>query len=249
MARPRLRERILAYGGPGSGKTNAWLRLAKHLPDATFYVIDTEIGAERSMEEYPDIENIKVYGVIDWPEYRKAQKEICAKAKAGDWIVLDMAEKAWKAVQRDFIEQIFGQDTGDYFLQARKKLKKGAESIFGGKDSVLKGWTDWSVINARYDDFILPLVYRSKANLFIASMPDVVNEDDDKDVKALFGPYGAKPAGQKALGHQPDTLLLMQYTREGWTMTTVKDRGGRKYMDHVRVIDFYFQYGKIAGWY
>jgi len=249
MPKPRLRERILTYGGPGSGKTNAWMRLAKHLPDSTFYVIDTEIGAERSLQEYPEIENVVVYPVIDWTDYRKAQKEIMLKATANDWMVLDMASAAWKAVQRDFINQIFDQDMGDYFMQARKKLKKGAESIFGGKDSVLKGWTDWPVINSRYEDFIMPLVYRSKSNLFIASMTDTVSDDDPKDVKALFGPFGVKPAGQKALGHQPDTLLLFQYTSLGWTMTTVKDRGGRKYMDHVKVIDFYYQYGKIAGWY
>ena len=82
MPKPRLRERILTYGGPGSGKTNAWMRLAKHLPDSTFYVIDTEIGAERSLQEYPEIENVVVYPVIDWTDYRKAQKEIILKATA-----------------------------------------------------------------------------------------------------------------------------------------------------------------------
>lgn len=244
-----MRERLLAVGGPGSGKTLGWERIAYHSPNSKFYVIDTEIGANRSLEEFPGIQNVEVMEAVDWPDYRKAQRLFCDKAKEGDWIVVDMVDKAWTAVQRNFISEVFDQEMGEYFMQARQKMKKDAKSLFGGKDSALKGWTDWITINRQYDDFIFPLVYRSPANLYLAAAPSTISEDDDKDIRDLYGPYGVKPAGQKALGHQPDTVLLFAYTKGGWVITTMKDRGGRKYLDHQPLHNLFFQYGvAIAKW-
>ena len=70
----------------------------------------------------------------------------------------------------------------------------------------------------------------------------------NKEIKELFGPYGLKPAGQKALGYQPDTVLLLAHAREGYYITTIKDRGGRKYFDRARLHNLALQYGKTAGW-
>ena len=247
-----MRERILAMGGPGSGKTYTWLKLASyyqtHSPGATFYVIDSEIGAERSLLEFPKLTNVKVFPVVDWLEYREAQKMISKKCAEGDWVVLDMADKAWSSVQRYFIDGIFKQDMGEYFLEARKKLKKDAKRLFAGKDAALKGWTDWPVINSLYEDFIFPLVYRIPANLFMATAGQKVSEEDAQDIRDLYGPHGIRPSGQKNLAYQPDTVLLLTHKQEGYHITTVKDRGGRSYFDNKRLYNFPVQYGKVAGW-
>jgi len=240
-------------GGPGSGKTYTWLKLASYYqtrhPDATFYVIDSEIGAERSLLEFPGLTNVKVFPVVDWKEYREAQKTIAKKCTEYDWVVLDMADKAWTAVQRYYIEEIFNQqDMGDYFLEARKKLKKDAKSLFAGRDAALKGWTDWPVVNRLYEDFIFPLVYRIPANLFMATAGQAVSEEDAENIRDLYGPHGIRPAGQKNLPYQPDTVLLLTHKQGGYYITTVKDRGGRSYFDHQKLINFPIQYGKIAGW-
>ena len=39
-----FRERILLYGGTGSGKSYAWLTLAKHYPASKFYCIKSYIN-------------------------------------------------------------------------------------------------------------------------------------------------------------------------------------------------------------
>ena len=246
--REKLRERLLVLGGPGSGKTYGWLKLASHFKGAEIYVIDTEIGAERSLQEFPDLKNVHIYPVVDWSEYRKAQKEIVEKAKESDWIVVDMADKAWTTAQRYYVGEIFDQEMGEYFLEARKKIKKDAKSLFGGRDAVLKGWTDWVVITRIYEDFILPLIYRSSAHLYLATAAQPVSEDDDREIKELYGPYGLRPAGQKALGYQPDTVLLLAHAKDGYYVTTIKDRGGRKYFDRQRLHNLCLQYGKVAGW-
>ncbi len=104
------------------------------------------------------------------------------------------------------------------------------------------------VINRLYEDFIFPLVYRSIAHLYMASSAQPVSEEDTKEIRELYGPYGLRPAGQKALAYQPDTVLLLSHARDGYYMTTIKDRGGRKYFDHQRLHNLALQYGKAAGW-
>lgn len=243
-----MRERILTIGGAGSGKTYTWMRLAAYFQDAHFYIIDTEAGAERSLMEFPNVKNVTTMTAFDWPEYRKAEKYVTGKAVKGDWIVVDTVDKAWTAVTRWFISEIFEQEMGEYFLEARRKLKKDAKSLFSGRDAALKGWLDWPVINRNYDDFIHSLIYRSSANLYLVSNAQSVSEDDEKEVREIYGPHGVRPMGQKSLPHQPDTVLLLSHTRDGYLMTTIKDRGGRQYMERQRVVNFPVQYGKIAGW-
>ena len=243
-----MRERVLVLGGPGSGKTLGWLRLASYFKSSQFYVIDSEIGGERSLTEFPEITNVHLYPVTEWPEYRKAQREIVDKAEEGDWIVVDMVDKAWGAAQRHFISELFDQEMGEYFLQARKKVKKDASSLFAGRDAALRGWTDWPVINRLYEDFIFPLVYRSPAHLYMATPGQAVSEEDDKEIRELYGPHGVRPAGQKALGHQPDTVLLLAHAKDGYYVTTIKDRGGRKYLNRQRLHNLAVQYGAVAGW-
>lgn len=243
-----MRERILTLGGPGSGKTYGWLKLASFFKEPQFYVIDTEIGGERSLQEFPALGNVHIYPVADWLEYRDVQKKILEKAGEGDWIVVDMVDKAWSAVQRYFISEIFDREMGEYFLEARRKVKRDAKSLFAGRDAALRGWVDWPVINRLYEDFIFPLVYRSPAHLYMATAAQAVSEDDEREVKELYGPYGLRPAGQKALGYQPDTVLLLAHAKDGYYVTTIKDRGGRKYFDRVRLHNLAIQYGKVAGW-
>jgi len=243
-----MRERILCLGGPGSGKTFGWLKLASYFKQAEFYVVDTEIGGERSLQEFPALQNVHIYPVADWPEYRNAQKEIIGVAGENDWVVIDMVDKAWSATQRYFVSEIFDKEMGEYFLEARRKIKKDAKSLFGGRDSAFKGWTDWVVINRLYEDFIFPFIYRSPSHLYLATAAQAVSEDDDREIRELFGPYGLRPAGQKALGYQPDTVLLLAHAKDGYYVTTIKDRGGRKYFDRAKLHNLALQYGKTAGW-
>ena len=244
-----MRERILVLGGPGSGKTYGWLKLASYFSKSQFYVIDSEIGGQRSLQEFPDLTNVQLHPVVDWTEYREAQKEISSQAGEDDWIVLDMADKAWTAVQRYYTSEIFDKEMGEYFLEARKKIKKDAKSLFAGRDAALKGWTDWVVVTKLYEDFIFPLVYRSPAHLYMATAGQPVSEDDSKEVQELYGPHRLKPSGQKALSHQPDTMLLLTHASDGYYMTTIKDRGGRRYFERTRLHNLAIQYGKVAGWF
>ncbi len=52
-------ERIILMGGPGSGKTTAWLNIAelhrKTKSTSKFYVLDTDFAVERNLMGFPKL--------------------------------------------------------------------------------------------------------------------------------------------------------------------------------------------------
>ena len=245
-----IRERILTIGPPGSGKTYQFLQIARRVKPKQCFAIDTDDSYPRMLSGgFSDLENIQLFPAFDWPQLRDASKAICQKAEEGDWVSLDMVDNAWAMVQRYYISEVFGGiEMGEYFLEARKKVKRDAKSLFAGRDAALKGWLDWPVLTRLYEDSILPLIYQCRGHLYAASKPQTVSEDDDNLTKEMFGPYGVKPAGQKALGHQFHTILLFTCGKEGWYMTTIKDRERRR-LEKQKLIDLAVQYGvAIAHW-
>jgi len=248
-----VRERLLVMGPPGSGKSYQALAIARWVRPAGVkcWVIDTDDAYERMAGKTSDLNHLTILPVFDWPDYREALETVLGKAKEGDWIILDMADNAWSSVQRHFISEVFGgKDIGDYFLDARRQLAGKGDKTAKGKEvknlGALKGWLDWPVVNKLYEDFILPLIYRSKSHLYIVTKPQTVSEEDDTLTKEIFGAYGVRPAGQKNLGHQCHTIFLYTSSREGWFVTTIKDRddGGvaRVKFDHQRLVSLPIQY-------
>lgn len=275
-----IRERILLYGGPGSGKSFILLRVIQYFlkknPRAQAWIIDTEIGFERSVQEfellkeihhiynfgenvkekYPSVKpdkRVHAFTARNLDECIAASKIIRDECRKDDWVGIDMADSPWELAQEDFIEKIFDMDIGEYFIQARKKMKADAKSLYSGKDPALKGWADWPVIKARYNDYLRALVYRVPSHLIMTASAKGVEEDAPEDVKSLYGSFGVRPNGEKTLSHKPDTVLLCSwgtYIGEAyWMLSTIKDRGGRKYLDHKEMKKFELEYGKmIAGW-
>ena len=259
-----LRERILVEGMKGTGKTFHLLKIARYClkqgNSASFRIIDTDDSYERMLEEeFPDLipeegGNVYVYPVYEWPEYKETKDILLKESQQGDWNVIDMADNAWKAVQSFFVSEVYKKDIGDYFLQARIDLAARGDKTTKGKEAKnlqpMKGWIDWPVVNKLYDDFMLPLVYRSKAHLYMTAGVDVISDDDDRATRDLYGPFGVKPRGQKNLAHQVHTeFLFQQGDRQGtWEITTIKDRG-RKMYDHAPLLDLAKQYYVgVVGW-
>lgn len=136
-----------------------------------------------------------------------------------DWIVVDLIDLAWEAVQSYFVAEVFQQNIGTYFLEARKALK-------GNRLEVFDGWKDWSVINKVYTSWINQLIFKAPAHIFAtAKIEPVSTKTDDAETLKLYGEFGVKPKGQKSLGHQFHTILLFTCMKMGdWRVTTVKER-------------------------
>lgn len=249
------RERILVMGSYGAGKSYQWLRTARWLKPqgVKFYVIDTDDAIERMIyEEFPELDtgaggNIVRYSAYSWESYVRAQASILTAARPDDWIVFDMADAPWKAVQSYFVSEVFNKDIADYFMEARRSLAIQGNKTSKGKDAknlqVFEGWLDWPVINKIYDSLIMPLIFDSPAHLFFTTKVSTLRQDEKQAVRDIYGPYGVKPAGQKDLGHLFHSVFLFQQGEEpnSWEISTVKDRG-RSYFDHEQLRNFPVQY-------
>lgn len=253
-----IRERIVTMGGTGSGKSYQWLKMAEVLlpSGAEFYVIDTDEAIPFMLEtQFPHLMpenggNVHVKPAFDWPNYKEALEWSLGSAVDKDWLVGDMVDNAWSAVQRHFVGEVFDESMGDYFLEVRKKIQESGKTSKSIMRDVFKGWVDWPVINRLYDDWMLPLVYQAKCHVYLTTKAQPVTAEDDPSVKLAFGELGIRPSGQKNLGHQCHTVLLFVYKgEENWEVTTAKDRGGRKYFRKTKLTSLYKQYLVAkAGW-
>jgi len=272
-------ERALAFGITGSGKSYQWLKMAERLlpTGSIFRCIDTDNDIDYMLQtQFPHLlpengGNVLVCPAFDWPEYkigvdwlkRKQRvkeklspvllKDFVRPLKPNDWTIVDRADNAWSTVQNHFVENVFDEDAGDYFLEIRRQLQSGARKAKSGGTPVaegLDGWKDWTVINKLYNDWIKPIVYQIPTHVYAATQVDKVDRGEkDAELQMMFGDIGVRPSGQKRLGGQMHSLFLFIPGKDEWFITTVKDRGGRSYFKKVKLIDFYMQYLVAkAGW-
>jgi hypothetical protein len=189
-------------------------------------------------EGFDGLENVEVRNVFEWPEYEKGLREFLSKVRPEDWIIVDMIDMAWEAVQAYFTDEVFGKDIGAYFLEIRKTIS--------GEDKTVRafdGWRDWGIINKLYLSWMNKLVYRSPCHVLAAAKAEPINSNtDEKELIKVYGPYGARPKGQKHLGHNFHTVLFLQKIKhDDYRFTTVKDRE-RKAAEGEKLTDFVLQY-------
>jgi hypothetical protein len=216
-----LRERILTYGQPGSGKTYAWLQIAQAYPKRKFYCIDTDDAIPRLLAtEFSQLQNVLTYPALDWQSAAKALELIKVKITANDWLVVDMLDSVWDFVQSYFVEEIFNKDIGVYFLQTRKMMKSDASSL-----NALRGWTDWSVVNKLYQSWINEICYQLPCHIYFTCKATKLSTEDDATTQDMFSVFGAKPEGEKRNCYRVHSVFLMSHDRRGFYLSTVKDRG------------------------
>lgn len=242
-----VRERILDLGPAGSGKTSNFLHIARHLiatqTGSNFYVGDSDFAMDRMLINYPEIvPHLSLNPLYDWDDYVRFAQFAIANAGPNDWICIDFIGSAWKAVQEHYVQQVFNKGIGDYFLAARKK-----------EVAELEGWVDWSVINPMYQQWIMPLLFKSRCHLFCTAKSDPLSDPkkplEGKEVRSMFLPFGVKPVGQKDLPFQFHTVLVSDRDVQGRRLiNTVKDRERLEVRGQV-VTNFAVDYlTNIAGW-
>jgi len=259
-----IRERILLYGDSDSGKTYNFLTVAKwhqrRGSPATFYGIVTP-GNEWDRffmpgGEFEDLENVVYFDVEDIQDYFDAyDKKIKPRAKADDWLCLDVIDDGWKAAQDEYAKREWkGQDLGTRW------------AVEGG-DFPVEGW-EWGTINARYRAWVQNRVLRFPGHVMALAwdkdlMPDsrTGKSGEMQEIKETFGLLGHKPAGQKEDYKRFATLLhLGRNSRGEWVARTARDRQ-RERMGKIiekgkavtyqpqKMNDFMLDYlRRIAGW-
>jgi len=271
-----LQERILVGGAPGSGKTYAWLTIARALPEHKFYVIDPDDGVRRVWYgEFPEVKNIEYYFTPKWftkdystystkgPQVIKLEERanqagvadawssIKPKIKPDDWVIVEHLHLLWSYVQDGFADEVFNKDIGKYFLEARKNMKAGANRL-----EALKGWTDWQVINKLHnDDFVVDVCYGVPSHVFMTTSVSSSGggKDEDTEVKAFYGSTGVRFEGQKHNPYRAQSILIFKNEGSGdkrqYLVNTFQKDRSRGFLENEAWCDFYYDYlVGVAGW-
>lgn len=251
----RSRERILAFGPAGGGKSTAALTIARRCPDVAMTVVECNDNAhERLLEtDFKTLDNVTVKLTWDWADTYAKIEETCRTMGRDDWLTVDIFGDTWQTVQDWFVEQVHG-DVTDYFMQVRKDIEEFNEKVKGTTTKpqksleALDGWLDWSVINPQYRK-LLNIILRANGHVYLTAGIDkyAASDKDDAATKALFS-GGYKPRGQKQISHIASTVLMLGRQGNAWQITSLKDRG-RVELERQVWTDFSVEYlMKVAGW-
>lgn len=253
VSQNRSRERILAMGGTGAGKTYALLSVAKKIAPAKVRVVSVGDNAyDRLLEtEFKGLDNVEVRSAWDWPSLMKNVSEYMDESERDDWLVIDLLSPCWQMVQDWFSETVFGDDLAAMMLARRQAVKEINDKAKTDKDKVksiqpFDGFLDWSVINPQWKK-LMDRLLQCPCHVYVTTEVKAIGDRDPKDVQEMFGQTG-KPDGQKNTGHRFSSVLAFKKGRKERVFTTVKDYG-RKEVEDEPVGDFAMSYlMKIAGW-
>jgi hypothetical protein len=232
-----------------------------------FYVLDTDDEAVLHVMNEPKYDgmlhsfngeihneggNIILWSAYEWDEYERFstydnwEKSIAAKAKKGDWIIIDFVTHVWTAAQEGFLHDAVNKTRGKVLSDAGKAGLEGWD--------MFKTDFNWNAINGAYYDFIKPILIKSRAHVFLAAEEEPINldakklADELKEHGAQFGKW--KAVGQKKLAYQCRSYLRVQRLARGRVLhTNGKDRARKELSGADMKPDFFSAYLRdIAGW-
>lgn len=248
----RFKERILAYGGAGVGKSTITLNIARYCPDATFHVIDLDYSMtyERLLAtEYQDVGdrgNVVVHEIDpEWEGFAAKFSEIVAAADPEtDWITIDPVTVTWEMVQAWWLDTVQGTDIADYMAQLRRDTKDSKEYSASLAEAM-----QWPAINKQYQQKFYRVFHQWRGHSVLVCEAAELGRQEDGDVRDLYGFIGYKPKGQKTIPHVSATNIFLDHPkRDEWRYTTAKDRG-RELQEKVAMDEFAIDYlVDVGGW-
>lgn len=245
----RTRERLLVYGAPKVGKSSCALSIAKLVHKSgsgnTVWWLDTDSALndyEAIFDELGD--TVQGSRASKWEDIPAWTEKVLTNAKADDWAVFDMADKAWVWLRKWYTQEVLGYDSAQKMLDLAKGGKVGWEM-----HGELIPRSHWEVIRALYDDAMLPLLLdddsKPKVHLLFVTEERELGDSDDAGKKRELGTKG--PTGQKSLPYQMRTLVRVESLARGHQYSTV-ERGGRESKSGVAFTDFGLSYLTNNGW-
>jgi len=249
---PRLyTEKIMLFGGPGTGKTEQLINIIRFLEpyEIPVYVIDLEDKFYGSiMGEEPS--NLNLFVATDWDEFTSRLNEVEPKidmaSETRPWIMVDRADLLYPMVQNWFTQNKYKIDLGDKLIDANKSMKDRKTGEY--KPSMFNPQFDqaeWQVINEQYSSKLARVLYKYKANVVLTAGVKPARSDVDSPFE-VYGTVDVGPRGQKELPHQPSSVFYLTQRKEGrkiiWEITTAKDIKSRDYIQSERLSDFAIEY-------
>ena len=248
----RFKERILAYGGAGTGKSTLTLNIARYRPDDHFHVIDMDYSMtyQRLLQtEYQDVDdrgNVTVHEVEpEWEHFVEVFAEIVANGDPDtDWLTIDPVTVTWDIVQSWWLDAVQGVDIADYMMQLRRDTDNSKEY-----SAALAEAMQWPAINKQYQQKFYRTFHKWRGHSILIAEASELGRQADADEKALYGFIGYKPKGQKTMPHAAATNVFLDHPKmDQWRFTTAKDRG-RELQEKTPLDEFAIDYlVEVGGW-
>lgn len=219
----------------------------------TVYLGDTD-NAYDAMG-YPDIDKIVVPSHVS--DYRSAiqwARKVRETVEKDDWVVFDLADKAWPWAQEHYFTSKMGDDDlmlGDVYLRNQQAMEKDGGESMGGAHGA-----NWGVIYKYYHGLVNMLLNMPCHVMFCAAAKEIRPDTKPAIVNQYKGVgfYPAGPPNENELAHNFHTVLYCAETPRSWIYTTIKERGpinkpSRRLMKGTEVQDFVVTYlFQVAGW-
>lgn len=238
----RFTERILLIGTGGVGKTTAIGTFAAMVPDAKFWVADTDISFayERLIDtEVPftrdqwDINELTSWA--DWITFTSKVMEQGDPTK--DFLVVDSHTWLWDEVQSDFSDKVHGVDVDEFLTDLRKNTEGDRAAFMAASGQKM----NWDLINKTYKRKVNVPLHGWRGHVVLCVEGEAMTrQDGNNEALSEYAPWGVKPRGQKGNHFIMRTNLIMKKdtTRRParYKVWTVKDQG-REDMDGALVPD------------
>lgn len=274
----RARERIMAFGGIGSGKTLGAAQIARKAlgPDDTLWIVDrdnswdrildSDIGDELGVrEEWRDgtrdttmeVEDgrIVVFHVTNWDSIVEALGSIWSRAGRDDWIVVDDMTWLWQDIQNWYYMRTFGEEMPDFLLQHRKnQLLEGKvtakEGATQGQDAQL---IEWNYLNPLWNRTIATPFVNPPCHLYVCAASKEIRTDGrvKSEVMDTYGTLGYSPSTQWRLGGQMQTVLFLDKTKKAGVekyRMTSVKDRQRELLDREEWSDMFAYLRRVGGW-
>lgn len=247
-----VKERILLYGGPGSGKSSAAFHIAKFYEQTgtpgKIYIADTDSAAYRTYEAgYKSLTNIEILPIYEWEDLQALKSLPFGPT---DWLVIDFISSSWQMIQDWYADQLFEHDMNIQIMYTRMKIEEQKRGINTKEKTpqALDSWRDWPAINGMYYKWLNTLFSRERVNIIGTSPAKVAGENTPPQILSLVKSIGLVPEGQKNLVHAFHTLVYMNKVNRDYTFTVLKDRE-RELVSGKTMIRFPISYlQEVANW-
>lgn len=218
------REKILLVGDTVSGKSYAYMRLAKSEFDNAqessrqpkrFFILDTDDTMPSFLNDGDEFDylysgnggNVYPYPSANWDELRDAYATIRAQAEPGDWIVFDLASRVYDMAM-GLVAKIKGLDLSNVTLQ-RAMDGKG----FGAFDA-----SAWNLVTTTFESVIKDAMLMTRSNILclqhITEIIDVPGREGKREQMLLFDSIGLKPKGAPTIAGMADTVMMLWAIRQ-----------------------------------
>lgn len=233
VIQPRLRparEKIMIMGDTVSGKSYAYMRLArqkfeewqeliKEYPDAPmprFFVLDTDDTMPTFLNEGDEFEdlyhknggNVFPYPATSWAESRQAYASItrAMKPNSNDWLVIDVGNRLYTQAQ-DVVAHQFGIDVTDATIE-RLKNRQG----FGAFNT-----DQWQMITRAFNSIVEHAIMELPCNVIyvshITEVQDIRQRPEKRETLLVFDELGFKPANAPRVPGMMNTVVVLWAVR------------------------------------